>query len=226
MSDKPVTRFLMTLGAVLLLAMALGVACGGGSESGDEAPQATETGETSEPGNTSPPNGTTDPNETVDPDATPPSHENGSIGDPAPTEDLVAEETRQNIRSIERSVRKLGSLLRILGTRVAQGGRSAFGTPEGPDVDWFDECCDDSLGDFSEELRDISRELPELVEIYEEADDQESLELVERIGSEVANIDASLSVLASLPDGSSAGTLLEEISLEIDALADAVTNLR
>ena len=90
----------------------------------------------------------------------------------------------------------------------------------------FARCCDDSRGDFDVELRYISRSLPELVEIYEEAGDQESLGLVELIGTESANITASLLVLASLPSRDAVSGILEEISLEIMALADAVTNLR
>ena len=75
-------------------------------------------------------------------------------------------------------------------------------------------------------MRDISRSLPELVEIYEEAGEQESLGLVERIGTEVANIRASLSVLSTLASRETAPTILDEITLEITALAEAVTNLR
>jgi len=221
MRNNTTMRFLALLGAVLLVGLFLGAACGGDSDSGEETPRATGVSD-----GTALPAGTSEPSETAGPDATALPDENGSVGDAPLEDDPVADDTRRTIRDIERSVRKLNSLIGVLGRRIGRGGHIAFGTPEEPVVDWFDECCNNSLGDFDEELRDISRSLPELVDIYEEAGDQESLGLVERIGAEAANINASLSVLASLPSRETAPGVLEEITLEITALADAVTNLR
>ena len=221
MSNNTNARFLTMLGAFLLLALVLGVACGGDSDSGAETPQSTEVVDGTEP-----PDGTTGPNETVDPDATATPDGNGFVGDPTLEDDPVADETRRTIGGIERAVRRLNSEVRFLERRMRLTGSFAFGTPEQGDADWFDRCCDNSIGDFEEELQDISRSLPELVEIYEEAGDQESLGLVERIGTEVANIRASISVLSTLASRETAPTILDEITLEITALSEAATNLR
>lgn len=221
MSNNTNPRFLTMLGALLLLTLVVGFACGGGSDSGEETPQSTELVDGTEP-----PDGTIDPNETVDLQATATPDGSGFLPDTTLEEDPVAQDTRRTIRGMESSVRRLNSQLGILGRRIGLTASITFGTPERGDEDWFARCCDDSLGDFDEELQDISRSLPELVEIYEEAGDQESLALVERIGTESANIAASLLVLASLPSRDAAPGILEEISLEIMALADAVTNLR
>ena len=221
MSNNTNPRFLTMLGALLLLALVVGFACGGGSDSGEETPPSTEGVDGTEP-----PDGTIDPNATVDAQATDTPDGSGFLPDTTLEEDPVAQDTRRTIRGMESSVRRLSSQLGFLGRRIGLTASLTFGTPEQGDVDWFARCCDDSIGDFDEELRDISRSLPELVEIYEEAGDQESLGLVERIGTESANITASLLVLASLPSRDAVSGILEEISLEIMALADAVTNLR
>ena len=189
MSNNTNPRFLTMLGALLLLALVVGFACGGGSDSGEETPQP------------------------------------GSDGDATPTVDAVANQTREAIRELESPVLILTALFQILERGVGPEGSFSLGTPEQPAGDWF-ECCRTASADIERELQDITRELPGLLEIYQEAGDQESLALVERIGAAAANSVASLSVLASLPTRTLAAAVVEDISSQFVALADAVADLR
>ena len=91
---------------------------------------------------------------------------------------------------------------------------------------WFEECCDDTIGDFIEEFNELREELPDLVEIYEEAEDVESLAVVEAIGSSVANMEATLVVLATLPTNETANSVFEDITAELAVLSEATANLR
>ncbi len=176
-------------------------ACGGGSDADDPAPIDAGPG-------TSVPGGTDTPDE------------------PEPTDDAVAEETARTIREIERSVRRIDSIVRRLPSQIARSNPLGQADPDEPVDDWFDECCDDTISDLDEELREIRQESLELIAVYEEAGDQGSLDVVEQVGTAAANIEASINVVALLPSSAGADSILLETMLEVEALAKAVSNLR
>ena len=198
---------LALVAALLVLAALVLVGCGGGSESKD--PTAVDV-----------PDGTSEPPETFDPNATESPH------DSEPTDDAVTEETSRTIREIERSVRRIDSIVRRLPSKIARLNPLGLGPPDEPIEDWFDECCDDTLSDLDEELQTIRQESLELIAVYEEVADQSSLLVVDQVGTAAANIEASIKVVALLPNSAGANSILEEIMLEVEALAEAVANLR
>lgn len=207
------TPSFLLLGTVLLVVALLFAACGGSSDSDDRTPDSQGAG-------TSVPGGTPDPNATERTDG------QESADDATPTDDGVARETRSAIREIERSVRRIDSIVRRLPGRISRPSQLLLGTPAEPVQDWFDECCDDTLRDLDEELRTIRQESLELVTIYEEVGDQSSLGVVEQVGIAAANIEASINVIALLSSSAGAGSILREASLEVEALAEAVSSLR
>lgn len=190
------------LGILFLVVALLLAACGGGSDADDPAPNDVGPG-------TSVPDGTDAPDVT-----------------PEPTDDAVAEETARTIREIERSVRGIDSILRRLPSQIARSSPLGLGAPDEPVDDWFDECCDDTISDLDEELRDIRSESLELIAVYEEVGDQGSLDVVDQVGTAAANIEASINVVALLPSSAGADSILLETMLEVEALAKAVSNLR
>jgi hypothetical protein len=218
----PVTIVLL-LSVVLLLA----AACGGSDSDDDSAtntPDATDIAagtpapETVEPGATS-----------VDGDETP-GNGDEPTADLDPTEEAVAETTARDVRELERSAQKLNSLSRILSSRVGQAGPSLLGTPsednDNNEERWFDDCCENIAGDLAEELDSMKFLLPGLSEIYEGAGDQERQAAVDDIATSIANIEASLAVMESLPTSEGAADIVEDISTELQNLTEAIATLQ
>ena len=138
---------------------------------------------------------------------------------------MIASASLRKIREIESAIRRLNSRIRILNTRIARAGNSFFGEPDEQNEDWFDECCDDSQGDISEELREAEDAIVNLIAIYEEAGDEPRMQVAQQLGTHAANINALMTVLAGLPTRDGATSVIEDMSLELVAFSEAVANL-
>jgi len=219
-----IARILIVTGLLLAALLVLGSACSDSDSNGD-GPDATEDGATADPDATEDPNATVDPNASGDPDG------DGSGSGPTPTEDPVASETRSLVRDVESGARRLQSQLRRLETQVARAPAVNPGTPsadedEDEEIHWFEECCEDAPGDFGEEISEMRRALDELEAIYSEAGDDESLDAVGAIEASLANIEASIQVLPTLPAAESAASVLDDIEADVEAIGVATADLR
>ena len=137
----------------------------------------------------------------------------------------LARATSRSIREIDSSIRKLNSRLERLGDRIARADGETDDTLDQRTADWFDECCDDEQEDISDELSDAADEIVELISIYREAGDEQSLQMVQQLGTHAANINAWVTVLSGLPTSDGANAILEDMSNELAAFAEAVAGL-
>lgn len=209
-------RRIQALFSVLIaLIAAIAIACGGGdSGSQDVTPGQTQADDgTPVPGSTNAPDATNQPDTTQTPD------------DADPIDDELRRETSREIRDVESAIRRLNSRFRILNNNIARAGGLFFGAPEEPIDDWFDECCDDSQGDISEELEEAEDAILNLIGIYEEAGDKPRLQIAQQLGTHSANINALMTVLAGLPTSEGATAIIEDMSLELVAFSEALASL-
>lgn len=141
-----------------------------------------------------------------------------------PTADIFGRRASEPIREIERSLEKLNSLVARFDERITRARRLSGDPPEEPD-DWFDECCEGVEEDIFDELLDAEEQVVELIAIYREAADEPNLQIVQQLGTPLANIDALVMVLAGLPTSDGAAPILEDMSLEIVALSEVFAGL-